>query len=282
MLAIDFGADDVVVIAGRLDAASVPRPKHFDGPRHGDAGRTKPGAFPAPGWRVTKTQKGCSQVPGSSGSRGQQPSARHIIYSGFDQIRNRTRTLAPSQPFRIRRIVDNDADLALVARCRKGDWSAFTDLVVRYQRPIYNAAFWMLRRPEDAKDITQTVFLKVAERLHEFDPKFKFFSWIYRIAVNESLNLLRRNGREEALDASPAEGDNRSVPRRRGIATHRGRTDAYVDERSYGIDVKALFGVQLPRDRRDSQTRRKDCEIQAVRGAATASRAPGRPTDGLT
>lgn len=96
--------------------------------------------------------------------------------------------------------MDNDADLALVERCRKGDWSAFTDLVVRYQRPIYNAAFWMLRKPEDAKDITQTVFLKVAERLHEFDPKFKFFSWIYRIAVNESLNLLRRNGREEALD----------------------------------------------------------------------------------
>jgi len=96
--------------------------------------------------------------------------------------------------------VDNDADQALVERCKRGDWSAFTELVVRYQRPIYNAAFWMLRRSEDAKDITQTVFLKVAERLDEYDPKFKFFSWIYRIAVNESLNLLRRNSREEALD----------------------------------------------------------------------------------
>jgi len=61
--------------------------------------------------------------------------------------------------------VDNDADLALVERCRRGDWSAFSELVVRYQRPIYNAAFWVLRRPEDAKDITQIVFLKVAERL---------------------------------------------------------------------------------------------------------------------
>jgi RNA polymerase sigma-70 factor (ECF subfamily) len=96
--------------------------------------------------------------------------------------------------------VDSDADQALVERCKRGDWSAFTELVVRYQRPIYNAAFWMLRSPEDAKDITQTVFLKVAERLDEYDPKFKFFSWIYRIAVNESLNLLRRSGREEALD----------------------------------------------------------------------------------
>ena len=96
--------------------------------------------------------------------------------------------------------MDNDADLELVVRCRKGDWSAFTELVVKYQRPIYNAAFWMLRKPEDAKDITQTVFLKVAERLDEYDPKFKFFSWIYRIAVNESLNLLRRNGHQEWLD----------------------------------------------------------------------------------
>ena len=72
--------------------------------------------------------------------------------------------------------------------------------MVRYQRPIYNAAFWMLRKAEDASDVTQSVFLKVAEQLDEYDPHYKFFSWIYRIAVNESLNLLRRNGREEELD----------------------------------------------------------------------------------
>ena len=88
----------------------------------------------------------------------------------------------------------------MVERCRKGDWAAFTDLVIRYQRPVYNAAFWILRKAEDANDITQIVFLKVAERLDEYDPQFKFFSWVYRIAVNESLNLLRRNGHEEALD----------------------------------------------------------------------------------
>ncbi len=54
--------------------------------------------------------------------------------------------------------------------------------------------------PRDANDVAQIVFLKVAEHLDEYDPRYKFFSWIYRIAVNESLNLLRRNGREEALD----------------------------------------------------------------------------------
>jgi RNA polymerase sigma-70 factor, ECF subfamily len=103
-----------------------------------------------------------------------------------------------SRPSRV--IVDNDPDIALVERCRNGDWTAFTELVVRYQRPIYNVALWTLRRPEDANDIAQIVFLKVAEHLDEYDTRFKFFSWIYRIAVNESLNLLRRNGREEALD----------------------------------------------------------------------------------
>jgi RNA polymerase sigma-70 factor (ECF subfamily) len=96
--------------------------------------------------------------------------------------------------------VDNETDLELLERYRKGDRDAFSDLVVRYQRPIYNAAFWVLRRAEDASDVTQTVFLRVAERLDEYDPKYKFFSWIYRIAVNESLNLLRRNRHEDALD----------------------------------------------------------------------------------
>jgi RNA polymerase sigma-70 factor (ECF subfamily) len=96
--------------------------------------------------------------------------------------------------------VYKDADLALVERYRKGDQAAFTELMVRYQRPIYNAAFWVLRRADDAHDITQEVFLKVAERRHEYDPQFKFFSWIYRIAINESLNLLRRNNRRETLD----------------------------------------------------------------------------------
>jgi len=96
--------------------------------------------------------------------------------------------------------VSDETDQALLERYRNGDRDAFSELVVRYQRPVYNAAFWILRRAEDASDITQTVFLRVAERLDEYDPKYKFFSWIYRIAVNESLNLLRRNGREEALD----------------------------------------------------------------------------------
>ena len=97
-------------------------------------------------------------------------------------------------------IVDNDVDQALVQRYRGGDRDAFTELVIRYQRPVYNAAFWILKSAEDARDVAQDVFLKVAEHLDEYDGQHRFFSWLYRIAVNESLNLLRRNGHEEPLD----------------------------------------------------------------------------------
>ena len=96
--------------------------------------------------------------------------------------------------------MESDDDGQLLERFRKGDREAFAALVVRYQKPIYNAAFWVLRKAEDASDVTQTVFLKVVERLDDYDPQYKFFSWIYRIAVNESLNLLRRNGHDDELD----------------------------------------------------------------------------------
>jgi RNA polymerase sigma-70 factor (ECF subfamily) len=98
------------------------------------------------------------------------------------------------------RVIEENDDVAVVERCRNGDRTAFGELVVRYQRPVYNAALWIVRKPEDASDVAQTVFLKVVEQLDDYDPRYRFFSWIYRIAVNESLNLLRRNGREEALD----------------------------------------------------------------------------------
>lgn len=96
--------------------------------------------------------------------------------------------------------MDKDHDQALVDGFRNGDRSAFATLVKRYQQPVYNAAYRVLGNADDAADIAQTVFLKVAERLDGYDPRFKFFSWLYRIAINESINLLRRNGRDVPLE----------------------------------------------------------------------------------
>ena len=109
--------------------------------------------------------------------------------------------------------MDKEDDQGLVDRCRAGDHEAFASLVIRYQRPLYNAAYRVLGNADDADDITQIVFLRVAERLNEYDRQYKFFSWIYRIAVNEAINLLHRNRREEPLhDDFDAEGPENSGP----------------------------------------------------------------------
>jgi len=97
-----------------------------------------------------------------------------------------------------------DRDTALISDCKRGDRKALETLVRRYEKPIYNAAYRMLGNPDDAADITQIAFLKVFENLDRYDPKFKFFSWIYRIAVNESINFLKRRGHQEPFDDKQA------------------------------------------------------------------------------
>ena len=116
--------------------------------------------------------------------------------------------------------MEND-DAELVERCRGGDAEAFAALVVRYQKPVWNAAFWILRSADDASDVAQTVFLKVVESLDRYDPRYRFFSWIYRIAVNESLNMLRRNGHEESLDDEADFPDTAESPEGRFAAAER-------------------------------------------------------------
>jgi RNA polymerase sigma-70 factor (ECF subfamily) len=116
--------------------------------------------------------------------------------------------------------VKEDDDATLVQRCREGDRTAFDRLVVRYQRPVYNAALRLLRDPEEARDVTQTTFLKVFEHLRDYDPSFRFYSWLYRIAVNESLDALgarrsRGESEDDKADESPGpeqqlEGDQMS------------------------------------------------------------------------
>jgi RNA polymerase sigma-70 factor (ECF subfamily) len=99
-----------------------------------------------------------------------------------------------------------DGDAVLVERCRRGDKRAFEALVVRYQKPVFNAALRMLRDPDEARDVAQTVFLKVYEHLADYDPSYKFYSWIYRIAVNESLNTLSRRRRHEPIVGDEPDG----------------------------------------------------------------------------
>ena len=87
-----------------------------------------------------------------------------------------------------------------MARCLEGDVQAFGILVERYQRVLYNLGLRMLGNPEDARDASQTAFLKAFQKLESFNPRFRFFSWIYKITVNECLNQIEKRRRVEPLD----------------------------------------------------------------------------------
>ncbi len=89
--------------------------------------------------------------------------------------------------------VDTPAtELELVERARSGDTAAFGELVKRYERRIYRMARQITQNDEDAEDILQETFLKAYEHLGGFQGQSKFYTWITRIAVNESLMKLRK------------------------------------------------------------------------------------------
>lgn len=100
----------------------------------------------------------------------------------------------------------DNRDQALVKRCQHGDRKALEELVGHYEKPVFNAAYRILGNPDDAADATQVVFMKAFEHLGQYDPKYRFFSWIYRIAVNESINQLKRGRNQQPLDDTEVAG----------------------------------------------------------------------------
>jgi RNA polymerase sigma-70 factor (ECF subfamily) len=80
----------------------------------------------------------------------------------------------------------------LIEKAKTGDKHAFAGLVSAYSDRIYNLGLRILRNKEDAEDILQESFLTVLEKLHTFDGRSSFFTWIYRIATNASLMKLRK------------------------------------------------------------------------------------------
>jgi RNA polymerase sigma-70 factor (ECF subfamily) len=90
----------------------------------------------------------------------------------------------------------------LLAKAREGDPAAFSELVNQYSRKIYRLAKHITQNDSEAEDVLQETFLKAFEHLGDFQGQSKFYTWIVRIAVNESLMKLRkrRSDRTVPLD----------------------------------------------------------------------------------
>ncbi len=91
---------------------------------------------------------------------------------------------------------------ALVDAAKAGDQRAFEALVRRYRKRIFALALHITRSSSEADDITQEVFLKAFRALPEFEGRSQFFTWVYRMTVNRSLNARRDRARrgEDTLD----------------------------------------------------------------------------------
>ena len=96
--------------------------------------------------------------------------------------------------------VGGDDEDGLIGRCLAGDSSAFEPLVERYHRPLFRVAARLLGSRDEAEDVTQTTFLKAYQALASCDRQRRFFSWIYRILLNECLNVLRAKRPMQGLD----------------------------------------------------------------------------------
>lgn len=88
----------------------------------------------------------------------------------------------------------------LVARVKKGDQTAFSELVDLFSERIYNLGLRILKNSDDAADVLQETFLAVYEKIDTFDGRSNFFTWLYRIATNFALMKLRKDKRTVYTD----------------------------------------------------------------------------------
>ena len=95
--------------------------------------------------------------------------------------------------------IEGPSDDELVLKSQQGDVHAFDDLVERYHSKIYALTYNMTSNREDAEDLTQDIFVKAFQALPRFKGKSSFYTWLYRIAVNKTINYRKKRNRKRAM-----------------------------------------------------------------------------------
>lgn len=95
-------------------------------------------------------------------------------------------------------------DETLVRQCQRGDSEAMSYLIVRYQDRLYNAILKICNNSDDAAELTQDTFVKVIENIGSFRQKSSFYTWLFRVGVNETINFCRRRFNAPSLTLETA------------------------------------------------------------------------------
>ena len=99
-------------------------------------------------------------------------------------------------------------DQFLVAQAQQGDAAAIAKLILRYQDRIFNVILKICGNYQDAAELTQETFVKVIEKVGTFKGQSSFYTWLFRIAVNLTLNYCKRRGRVKFMSLDQVTGAN--------------------------------------------------------------------------
>jgi RNA polymerase sigma-70 factor (ECF subfamily) len=99
---------------------------------------------------------------------------------------------APAVPLEGRVSTDANDDREVIVRAQAGDEEAFRDLVERYKKRAYWVAYNLVNDEDEARDISQEAFIRVFRNIGRFDLRYKFYTWLYQIVTNLSIDSLRK------------------------------------------------------------------------------------------
>jgi RNA polymerase sigma-70 factor (ECF subfamily) len=145
----------------------------------------------------------------------------------------------------------DEGDLDLIQRYLAGDASTFDEIMRRYERQIYFKCYQFVRNEDDARDLTQEVFIKAFESLYAFRGESSLKTWLYRIAINHCINHCSRN----THDFVELEEYRGSVP-----ATVQGR----LEEQEQRDQLTRLVNSLPPKQKAIVQMRMKDLSYEEI------------------
>jgi RNA polymerase sigma-70 factor (ECF subfamily) len=139
-------------------------------------------------------------------------------------------------------------DRELAALAARGREMAFRELLARYERPVFSLVFRMVRDRTLAEDLAQEAFIRAFNAIGTYKPKFKFSSWIFKIANNHAIDHLRKRKLDTvSMDGSPhARSPDEEAQTRIVVESREEAPDRYVESRELGAQIEEAIGKLRP------------------------------------
>jgi RNA polymerase sigma-70 factor (ECF subfamily) len=139
-------------------------------------------------------------------------------------------------------------DRKLAAQAAKGRDAAFRELLCRYERPVFSLVFRMVRDRALAEDLAQETFIRAFRAIGSYNPRYKFSSWIFKIANNHTIDYLRKRRLDTvSIDGSPHAVTGEEEAQTRLVVESTGEgPDQYVEQRELGSQIEQAIGELRP------------------------------------